>query len=91
MLKIDVDALVAIDIHTHAEMSTRLLPDQAGAEAGLPAQFHSGQTGIGAGMAGGGGLRLKYGNPCTSTMSRPISPICRSSPPIPACRGRTSS
>jgi predicted TIM-barrel fold metal-dependent hydrolase len=33
------------------------------AEAGLPALFHSGQTGIGAGMPGGGGLRLKYGNP----------------------------
>ena len=33
------------------------------AEAGLPALFHSGQTGIGAGMRGGGGLRLKYGNP----------------------------
>ena len=33
------------------------------AEAGLPALFHSGQTGIGAGMPGGGGLRLKYSNP----------------------------
>ena len=33
------------------------------AEAGLPALFHSGQTGIGAGMPGGGGLRLKYANP----------------------------
>jgi len=33
------------------------------AEAGLPALFHSGQTGIGAGMRGGGGLRIKYANP----------------------------
>jgi hypothetical protein len=33
------------------------------AEAGLPALFHTGQTGIGAGMPGGGGLRLKYSNP----------------------------
>jgi predicted TIM-barrel fold metal-dependent hydrolase len=33
------------------------------AEAGLIALFHSGQTGIGAGMPGGGGIRLKYSNP----------------------------
>ena len=33
------------------------------AEAGLIALFHSGQTGIGAGMPGGGGVRLKYSNP----------------------------
>jgi len=32
-------------------------------EAGLPALFHSGQTGIGAGLPGGGGIRLKYSNP----------------------------
>ncbi|HJP74404.1 MAG TPA: amidohydrolase family protein [Pseudonocardiaceae bacterium] len=31
--------------------------------AGVPALFHSGQTGIGAGVRGGGGIRLKYGNP----------------------------
>jgi len=36
---------------------------EAIAEAGLPALFHSGQTGIGAGMPGGGGLRIKYANP----------------------------
>ena len=36
---------------------------EAIAEAGLPALFHTGQTGIGAGMPGGGGLRLKYSNP----------------------------
>ena len=33
------------------------------AELGVPALFHSGQTGIGAGMPGGGGIRLKYSNP----------------------------
>ena len=29
----------------------------------LPALFHTGQTGFGAGMKGGGGVRLKYSNP----------------------------
>jgi predicted TIM-barrel fold metal-dependent hydrolase len=33
------------------------------AEAKLPALFHTGQTGVGAGTRGGGGLRLKYSNP----------------------------
>ena len=33
------------------------------AEAGLPALFHSGHSGIGAGLPGGGGIRLKYSNP----------------------------
>jgi uncharacterized protein len=32
-------------------------------EMGLPALFHTGQTGIGAGVPGGGGIRLKYSNP----------------------------
>ncbi|HEY0932458.1 MAG TPA: amidohydrolase family protein [Trebonia sp.] len=32
-------------------------------EAGLPALFHSGQTGVGAGTRGGGGIRLAYSNP----------------------------
>ncbi len=32
-------------------------------ELGVPALFHTGQTGIGAGLAGGGGVRLKYSNP----------------------------
>jgi predicted TIM-barrel fold metal-dependent hydrolase len=36
---------------------------EAIAEAGLIALFHSGTTGIGAGMPGGGGVRLKYSNP----------------------------
>jgi predicted TIM-barrel fold metal-dependent hydrolase len=32
-------------------------------ELGMIALFHSGQTGIGAGLPGGGGVRLKYANP----------------------------
>jgi hypothetical protein len=33
------------------------------AEHRLPAVFHSGHSGIGTGMRGGGGMRLKYSNP----------------------------
>jgi uncharacterized protein len=33
------------------------------AEARLPVLFHTGHSGIGTGMPGGGGIRLKYGNP----------------------------
>jgi hypothetical protein len=33
------------------------------AEAKLPALFHTGQTGVGAGARGGGGVRLKYAQP----------------------------
>jgi predicted TIM-barrel fold metal-dependent hydrolase len=33
------------------------------AEHGLIALFHTGQTGVGAGTPGGGGIRLKYANP----------------------------
>jgi uncharacterized protein len=36
---------------------------EAIAGAGLPALFHTGHSGIGTGMPGGGGLRLKYSNP----------------------------
>jgi uncharacterized protein len=36
---------------------------EAVAEAGLPALFHTGHSGIGAGLPGGGGIRLKYSNP----------------------------
>jgi uncharacterized protein len=32
-------------------------------ELGVPAVFHTGQTGIGAGVPGGGGIRLKHSNP----------------------------
>jgi len=33
------------------------------ADAKLPVLFHTGHSGIGTGMRGGGGVRLKYGNP----------------------------
>jgi len=33
------------------------------AEAELPALFHTGHSGMGTGLPGGGGIRLKYGNP----------------------------
>ena len=33
------------------------------AEFGLPAIFHTGHSGMGTGMRGGGGMRLKYGQP----------------------------
>jgi predicted TIM-barrel fold metal-dependent hydrolase len=33
------------------------------AEAGVPALFHTGHSGIGSGLPGGGGVRLKYSNP----------------------------
>jgi len=32
-------------------------------EAGLPALFHTGHSGMGSGLPGGGGFRLKYSNP----------------------------
>src|SRR5207249_8062522 len=32
-------------------------------EAGLPAVFHTGHSGVGSGLPGGGGIRLKYSNP----------------------------
>ncbi len=32
-------------------------------ETGLPAIFHTGHSGMGTGMPGGGGIRLRYGNP----------------------------
>ena len=45
------------------------------AEAGLIALFHSGTTGIGAGMPGGGGVRLKYSNPmCVDDVAHPSFP-----------------
>lgn len=36
---------------------------EAIAEAELPALFHTGHSGIGSGLPGGGGVRLKYSNP----------------------------
>jgi predicted TIM-barrel fold metal-dependent hydrolase len=56
------------------------------AEAGLPALFHTGQTGIGAGMPGGGGLRLKYSNPIyldDVAADFPDMPIIMAHPSVP--------
>ena len=36
---------------------------EAAAEAGVPALFHTGQTGIGAGLPGGRGIKLRYSDP----------------------------
>jgi predicted TIM-barrel fold metal-dependent hydrolase len=47
------------------------------AEARLPVLFHTGHTGIGAGMRGGGGLRLKYGHPM------PIDDVAVDFPDLP--------
>lgn len=56
------------------------------AEAKLPALFHSGQTGIGAGMYAGGGLRLKYGDPIyldDVAADFPEMPIISAHPGVP--------
>src|SRR5690348_16616924 len=55
-------------------------------EAGLPALFHSGQTGAGAGMRGGGGIRLKYSNPMhldDVAVDFPDMPIVMAHPSFP--------
>ncbi|MFE1176427.1 amidohydrolase family protein [Streptomyces sp. NPDC058773] len=56
------------------------------AEAGLPALFHSGQTGVGAGRRGGGGIRLKYSNPMhldDVAVDFPDMPIIIAHPSVP--------
>ncbi len=56
------------------------------AEAGLPAVFHTGHSGIGAGMRGGGGIRLKYSNPIyldDVAVDFPDMPIIMAHPSFP--------
>ncbi|WP_308819416.1 amidohydrolase family protein [Pseudonocardia alni] len=56
------------------------------AEAGLPALFHSGQTGVGSGQRGGGGIRLKYSNPLhldDVAVDFPDMPIIIAHPSVP--------
>jgi predicted TIM-barrel fold metal-dependent hydrolase len=56
------------------------------AEAKLPALFHTGQTGVGAGTRGGGGIRLKYSNPlCLDDVAAdfPDMPIVLAHPSFP--------
>ncbi len=56
------------------------------AEARLPALFHTGQTGIGAGMPQGGGIRIKYANPLyldDVAVDFPDMPIIMAHPSVP--------
>ncbi len=62
---------------------------EAIAETGLPSIFHTGHSGMGTGMPGGGGIRLNTATPCMSTTWRWIFPACRSSSPIHPGHGRT--
>lgn len=59
---------------------------EAIAETGLPAIFHSGQTGIGASMPGGGGIRLKFSDPMfldDVAVDFPMMPIIIAHPSFP--------
>lgn len=56
------------------------------AEAKLPVLFHTGHSGIGSGMPGGGGVRLKYGNPMNIddvAVDFPDMPIILAHPSFP--------
>jgi uncharacterized protein len=56
------------------------------AEACLPVIFHTGHSGIGSGMPGGGGVRLKYGNPMPIddvAVDFPDMPIVMAHPSFP--------
>jgi len=56
------------------------------AEARLPVIFHTGHSGIGTGMRGGGGVRLKYGNPMDIddvAVDFPDMPIIMAHPSFP--------
>lgn len=56
------------------------------AEAKMPVIFHTGHSGIGTGMPGGGGVRLKYGNPMDIddvAVDFPDMPIIMAHPSFP--------
>ena len=56
------------------------------AEAKLPVLFHTGHSGIGTGMPGGGGIRLKYGHPMPIddvAVDFPDMPIIMAHPSFP--------
>ena len=56
------------------------------AEAQLPVLFHTGHSGLGTGMRGGGGIRLKYGNPMPIddvAVDFPDMPIIMAHPSFP--------
>jgi predicted TIM-barrel fold metal-dependent hydrolase len=55
-------------------------------ESRMPVIFHTGHSGIGAGMPGGGGVRLKYGNPMDIddvAVDFPDMPIIMAHPSFP--------
>lgn len=59
---------------------------EAIAESGKPALFHTGQTGVGSGMRGGNGMRLKYSNPMhldDVAVDFPDMPIIAAHPSFP--------
>lgn len=59
---------------------------EAIAETGKPALFHTGQTGVGSGMPGGNGMRLKYSNPMYTddvAVDFPEMPIILAHPSFP--------
>jgi predicted TIM-barrel fold metal-dependent hydrolase len=59
---------------------------EALAEARMPVIFHTGHSGIGTGMPGGGGVRLKYGNPMDIddvAVDFPDMPIVMAHPSFP--------
>ncbi|MGC1903129.1 MAG: amidohydrolase family protein [Candidatus Acidiferrum sp.] len=59
---------------------------QVFAEARLPVIFHTGHSGIGTGLPGGGGIRLKYGNPLPIddvAVDFPTLPIIMAHPSFP--------
>ena len=65
---------------------------EAIAEAGVPALFHTGQTGVGSGMRGGNGMRLKYSNPLyldDVAVDFPDMPIVLAHPSFPVA-GRSA-
>src|SRR2546425_10218353 len=56
------------------------------AEAGLPALFHTGHSGIGSGVRGGGVVHLKYSNPMyldDVAVDFPDMPVIMAHPPFP--------
>jgi uncharacterized protein len=59
---------------------------QVFAESHLPVIFHTGHSGIGTGLPGGGGVRLKYGNPLPIddvAVDFPTMPIIMAHPSFP--------
>ena len=61
-MSIDLAAIDAIDVHTQGFFpNDRIACDLCAVieEAGPPALFHTGHSGMGSGLPGGGGIRLK--------------------------------